>query len=359
MSDYILVNGTLYHHGIKGQKWGQRNYQNPDGSYTAKGQAENNGHGRYSDTDNNKSKAYSKEQIDNHRKKLLKYYQYRDRKQFNYYRIASDEDIAKDLKNKETVKKALIVGAAAVGVSAAIYLAYKHDVINRIKDSTGKDGSTVSSILTGAANDVDFVISQGDTIHRMEGSYGIDITKQNLPSYMAYDSDDVKRYRALLRDWHGTGERFDVEYKALKDIKVPTKKVAKDVFKQLYKDPKFKKQITEDLASCLQHVYKEAGQPLNRSMAILMAKMELRRDKFKMGIYSIVGKGSSSKEYLGELQKRGYDAIVDYFDAGTLGEKPLIMIDPSQTLVKNGESFVSTSDQIKDLMDLTLRGKIL
>lgn len=50
MSDYILIDGTLYHHGIKGQKWGQRNYQNPDGSYTAKGQAENNGHGRYSDT---------------------------------------------------------------------------------------------------------------------------------------------------------------------------------------------------------------------------------------------------------------------------------------------------------------------
>jgi len=27
----------LYHHGIKGQKWGVRRYQNPDGSYTAAG----------------------------------------------------------------------------------------------------------------------------------------------------------------------------------------------------------------------------------------------------------------------------------------------------------------------------------
>lgn len=57
MSDYILVNGTLYHHGIKGQKWGERNYQNEDGSYTAKGQAENNGHGRYSSVDDNKNKS--------------------------------------------------------------------------------------------------------------------------------------------------------------------------------------------------------------------------------------------------------------------------------------------------------------
>ncbi|MCM1524234.1 MAG: hypothetical protein NC120_07215 [Ruminococcus sp.] len=28
---------VLYHHGIKGQKWGVRRYQNPDGSLTAEG----------------------------------------------------------------------------------------------------------------------------------------------------------------------------------------------------------------------------------------------------------------------------------------------------------------------------------
>lgn len=34
-----IVANELYHHGIKGQKWGERNYQNKDGSLTAAGEA--------------------------------------------------------------------------------------------------------------------------------------------------------------------------------------------------------------------------------------------------------------------------------------------------------------------------------
>ena len=37
MSYYVIDNNELYHHGIKGQKWGVRRFQNPDGSVTAKG----------------------------------------------------------------------------------------------------------------------------------------------------------------------------------------------------------------------------------------------------------------------------------------------------------------------------------
>ena len=40
MSNFMIVksNDDLQHHGIKGQKWGVRRFQNPDGSLTAAGQ---------------------------------------------------------------------------------------------------------------------------------------------------------------------------------------------------------------------------------------------------------------------------------------------------------------------------------
>lgn len=34
-----ISNDELYHHGVKGQRWGVRRYQNPDGTLTAQGQA--------------------------------------------------------------------------------------------------------------------------------------------------------------------------------------------------------------------------------------------------------------------------------------------------------------------------------
>jgi hypothetical protein len=96
---YTYNKNELYHWGIKGQKWGIRRFQNEDGSYTAKGQAENNGHGRYSDSDT-KSARNKKNSIPNGKKDQ------NNSKSFDY-------------------KKALKIGAVATVTALAAYGGYK------------------------------------------------------------------------------------------------------------------------------------------------------------------------------------------------------------------------------------------
>ena len=49
MSEYYLTNNELCHHGILGQKWGIRRFQNSDGSYTSAGKERRRKSDSYSD----------------------------------------------------------------------------------------------------------------------------------------------------------------------------------------------------------------------------------------------------------------------------------------------------------------------
>lgn len=61
---YYVTNNELYHHGVKGMKWGIRRYQNKDGSLTPEGEK------RYYKEDGSLSKIGKKIEINNWKKSL-------------------------------------------------------------------------------------------------------------------------------------------------------------------------------------------------------------------------------------------------------------------------------------------------
>lgn len=54
------INEELYHHGIQGQKWGIRRYQNEDGSYTEAGRRRYNDGEGYGNRSNNSERQYNR-----------------------------------------------------------------------------------------------------------------------------------------------------------------------------------------------------------------------------------------------------------------------------------------------------------
>lgn len=60
MIETIYSNPELYHSGVKGQKWGRRRYQNPDGTWTEEGKRRRRiGDGEYDERDDRPKKKFS------------------------------------------------------------------------------------------------------------------------------------------------------------------------------------------------------------------------------------------------------------------------------------------------------------
>ena len=105
---YVILNDELYHHGIRGQKWGVRRFQNADGSLKPAGKK------RYDDGEESKSseskKSKSSSKSDKKRDALN-------------HPIKNAKEKFDNLDPK--VKKALTVVAAGITIKKAIKLTRK------------------------------------------------------------------------------------------------------------------------------------------------------------------------------------------------------------------------------------------
>ena len=132
--DYIISNGELYHHGVKGQRWGVRRFQNKDGSLTKAGRK------KYDSSEKTSGKKKAQE--------------------------SSEKLERRKQRGKRILKTALIVGGAVTVGAAASVGAY---VLNK-KGRQTADGSPFNKAKKMTKDDYKNFEDIGFSTYRDRGS---------------------------------------------------------------------------------------------------------------------------------------------------------------------------------------------
>lgn len=140
--NYKVYGNELYHHGILGQKWGVRRYQNTDGTYTSAGKARrNSGKGsvsddlnllsKTSDRINNRikptKKAPSQEEIDEMSDEELRRQVNRKRLEKEYSNLNTETVNDGKSKVKEVLETASIALSSAAALIDIYYTVFGRD----------------------------------------------------------------------------------------------------------------------------------------------------------------------------------------------------------------------------------------
>lgn len=319
-------NDELYHHGIKGQKWGVRRFQNKDGSLTPAGKRryDEPNVGRKASASNSKESNKFKipENKSLHRLKLEE----------KYMKNGMTREEAEQAAAKRIRTEKFVTAAAAVTVSSAVaYAKYK----GYTKEYIFKEGSEFQRIMKLSPN---AEIKDGR-------------------QYLSFDKNDKIKYKGLLGDsFEKQIEReyqfakyvnpdavkdkvYDVTVKNKNEIRVASEKIARDTFQKLYReDMQFRTGVNRAFKD---QGYRFAlGKPNLQRIANKVDKggklndIELKRSAYDLFNVMLMDKteqgNKNSNKFYDALRKQGVNALIDVNDkkySGYKSKMPIITLD--------------------------------
>ena len=350
----------LYHHGIKGMKWGVRRFQRKDGSLTSAGKK------RYLDDPSVTSskakmesdrvkqrlanaeynKAYNKAAYiptKSNRQALSKAYadkikadsEYR-RSKFDYgtnKEAARLRESGKEIKNKSKHRLKLEEQYKKMGLTDEQAQAAANKRIRTEKILAASAALTVTACAAYVANKklkdrIDGVIKAGDQMQRisMTDTGG----KLHDVVYAAKGDHDIKRYEGMLGATRSkqVGSAYKLKLEATRDIKVASKDHAAKIFEDLYKnDDNFRKSVTN---YARHNVHGGNSVDLSKASGRNMKKMY---ENFNSHLVNMrTDPRGVDQAFYKKLKEAGYGAIQDINDmkfSGYNAKNPLIVFDHS------------------------------
>lgn len=266
----------LYHHGIKGQKWGIRRFQKKDGTLTSAGKK------RYSDDKSTKQTRYDK--------------LYAKYKTLGY----SDKEAAASAKGRIATERTLaVIGGVAVTAVAA-YGTYRY--LDNTKDRFISPDTVMQTV------------HKGDISDRI---------KPGNPFYATYTKKDNTIYASKVFS-HFTDKSNITRFYTKDGIKVASEKTSRDIFKSLESsDPEIRDYVSR---------LTKRTSPAER-YKIFNWSLVMRNDSDTRVAKTMQTLGYDHdkihKKFYDELKKRGYGGIIDVNDSKREGFtfNPVIVFD--------------------------------
>lgn len=272
---YVIRTGSseeLYHHGIKGMKWGVRRFQKKDGSLTPAGKK------RYDDDGANNSS--SKKKKTTHRERL----------EANFIaKGLSPQEAKKAADKKIKIEKTFAIMAGVTVAACAAYYAKNKYIADR----------------------TDQILKAGTTFHNLDNRANY---RPGEHLYVNYRQNDRNFFNGkfALGKLARNGHVFEHRIEAIDDVKIPSLKTRQSVFKQLYdNDIEFRSAMTRHAGGggSAKKVYKNMWQ--------------------KFGDKDTPYFNDAKAKYFKALKERGYNAIVDEWDSNAFvyrSDAPLILL---------------------------------
>lgn len=274
----------LYHHGIKGMKWGRRRFQKKNGQLTIAGKK------RYNEEDkNNETK---QNLIQKHKNKLIQKY------------IAKGySKSAAEVAAKQRMKTEIFVGAVATVAVAVVAKKAATRIGQDYCDKIIKSGKEIQNI--GANSKADF----------KDSPFFAAINRHDKKAYgMLYPNEKRGMAKASL------GSNYEGIYKnkikITKDVKRASVSNARKIFySKMNSDPTFKKNVIDTIK---QTNYGYDAENLFKK------NPKKFYDKFNQALATpqFQSKGIH-KQFYSALEKKGYNAVLDINDTRYSGYKKI------------------------------------
>ena len=267
----------LYHHGIKGMKWGIRRFQQKDGTLTSAGKK------RYNDTPNTPTKTKSK---------------YRLKLEEKYRNQGLTKEQAELAASKRIKTEKILTAAAGITVASA----------------------TAYVIRKNVKRNADSIIKSGQTLNRIE-RYNSD-GKLHDQFYASMGKSDKIKYAGRLG---ANGESYMMKIGVTKDIKVAGNTEARKHFENLYNsDEQFRRRINTALGKTNAH-----GENFTRN------NIKKLYENFNSNL--IERDDPAVQKFYRTLSENGYGAVRDINDmkfSGLKAKNPLIIFQRNNVAVQ-------------------------